>query len=197
VGSKYTWEKVAGAGVRTAALQTLTVIKEVRENPVVLALDRKSIEPQVIKAAVIPPIPREEIERAEVEVLQGDTVVQRLPVTLDETSQAVVTVPAGTLHPQAVRVAARLAVERRDNEPPRQTESVLRGELFQVLPDTPEEIRAGEEALDVAAVNRAILARLREVRDPPFQAPVLNWVPVGAAGASEPPRWRLRRPGCA
>jgi hypothetical protein len=60
--------------VRTAALGKVTIISGVKEDPVVLALDRKTTEPQQIKYRMI--LSDEEVRTSELEIVAGETVLR-------------------------------------------------------------------------------------------------------------------------
>jgi hypothetical protein len=169
-------------GVRVAALGNMTFIKSVKEDPVILAFDRKSIEPQRIKYRAI--FPRDEIRKAEIEILKADAanpegvVAKREPVTIGEDGTGEYTLRDGFEHTLGKIVKARLAINRdiSDAEQPPMTERVLHGDRFELGHDEAFAMAADEEVV-LSAVNEAIQARFnRENQDEvPYEPPVLVW----------------------
>ena len=168
-------------GVRTAALDNLTVIDAVTENPVIVALNHRSVEPQTIKFRVIPGTL--EVVSSALEITRNDSVVQTIPVTLDATGRGTTTLPVGFEYPQGAVTRARLVVNRDEAVRPQPTERTLKAEMFAVVPPGPAIVQVGGEPLDVIAVNKAIGARLGKPRDPPYTPPVLSWTSIGAPNA--------------
>jgi hypothetical protein len=161
-------------GVRTAALGKITVINKITENPVILALDRTSIEPQQVSARTIPVLDSREIRSAELEVLRDDTVIQTIPITLDATTSAgTATIPAGITHNQNARMLTRLVVNRDDDEAPTPSAGRLRSDQFTILPETSEVVEIAAEEFGVSAYSRAAQERLG--RDVPGSAPPLRF----------------------
>jgi len=174
-------------GVRTTTLGQVTVISRVTENPVIVAIDRRSTEPQLIEYRVIPPPTAGAIKSAELEIVRNGGVVQTFPVALDDAGRGRTTLPVGTLYPAATTVQARLVVNRDEPEAPRVFARRLEGEPFVILPDEPLAISTDEEPLDVAAVNQAVIRRLHESRETPYQAPTLTFRITAASGATVTP----------
>jgi hypothetical protein len=161
--------------VRTAALGYMTVISEVKEDPVVLSADRKSIEPRTIKYRAI--YPNEDIHSSELEILRNDTPISTLQAPLDEKNTGQLTIPAGIAQPLGSTLKARLIVNRNqpEDQQPTPKARVLRGETFTIdSPDAePDVTRIGEEPMPVVATNSALGKRL--VRDPNTPLPTLLW----------------------
>jgi hypothetical protein len=138
----------------------MTVISDVVESPVIVALDRKSIEPQTRKYRAI--FARDEIKTSELEILRNDAVQQTIPVELDNHGQGEFALPEGTEYPVGARVEARLVVNRGDPERPRATERLLASEQFEVFPQEPVEWSYVDDLLDVAAFSAALAERLQD-----------------------------------
>jgi hypothetical protein len=175
-------------GLHATLLGKSTVITKVTESPVMLALDRKTIEPQTLRYKSIP-LP-EDVTSAEVELLWNDTVFQRLPAQLDAAGQGQVTVNAGFMHPSGQTVRARLVVKTSSGDDPTPLAKALASEPFVLLPDGSPEDEEDVVSTDlddfypVTATNRAILKRMGEDRDPPYKAPITFWRAIEPQPAS-------------
>lgn len=165
-------------GVNTATLTPMTVITDVVESPVIVTLDRKSIEPQTIKYRAI--FPREDIKTSELEILRNGAVQQTIAVELDDHGQGEFTLPEGTEYPAGARVEVRLVVNRGEPERPRPSERVLPSEQFEVFPQEPLEWSYVDDPLDVASISTALIGRLQEERDTPVPPLNLHWHAEGA-----------------
>src|SRR5262249_42513521 len=83
-------------GVKTATLGKITIISDINANPVVVALDGNSIEPQVVRYRSIP-MPGV-LQTSELEVLRNGQAYKTLPAPLDSRGEGQLTLPVGTLY---------------------------------------------------------------------------------------------------
>jgi hypothetical protein len=162
-------------GVRTAALGRITIISGVKENPVLIALNRKSIEPQLLKYAVIPN--DTEVNTSELEVLRGGAVFKTIVVQLVG-GRGQTTLPEGFDYPEGVTTTARLVVNRAEEPKPTPMARTLRVEAFEVLPTEPTTLAVLHD-VDVAGVSQSVLERLGRGSS----APTLSWAITGGTGA--------------
>lgn len=167
------------SGVRTAALQSVSLITSVREDPVLLALDRTSLESQELSYRLIGV---DEGASAELEVLRDGELVKRLAAPVDATGRGTRTLTAGIQYSASRMLTARVVVAAAAGAV-RPGERVLRGEGFEVEPLEGATLSADEDTFGAAASNRALTARLQ--RDADSRPPVLSWA-VTSGGTSVP-----------
>jgi len=161
-------------GVRTAALGYLTYIPTVREDPVILALDRKSIEKQTMGYRAI--FPLEEIETSELEIVKGQTLVYVVQAPLDEAGKGEIELPEGIQHPPAgSSLSARLVVNRDkpDVQKPRAMPRALKTDAFMLDPSEPSRVSVDDDPFEIGGLSRALLSRLQ--RDPGYRPLSLTW----------------------
>jgi hypothetical protein len=166
-------------GVRTAALGRLTYVSSVKEEPVILALDRKSIEKQTITYRAL--FPREDVQTSELAVMNGQTAVRVVPAPLDDNGRGQVVLPEGLQHPSAGSyLTARLVVNRELPDEPPATARALRTDTFTLEPSEPSRTSTDDDQLDIGAMSQALLSRLR--RDLSYQPLPLSWSLGGSPG---------------
>lgn len=169
-------------GVRTAALDTMTVINSAP--PVVVDVDGLSIEPQPIKFRAI--FPRDQVETAEIEITDNGNLVKTIPVTLDAEGSGETALPENTKHSP---LKARLIVNREkaaSQRPAFVAERFLRAHSFKIDPagSATFDIATDDDPLLLTAVNPALQKRLAEGRrrGEAVTFPELSWVVTGPAG---------------
>jgi hypothetical protein len=166
-------------GVRTAALGRLTYVASVKEEPVILALDRRSIEKQTIGYRAL--FPREEIETSELEISDGKAPVRVVPAPLDENSKGEIELPEGIQHPPAGSyLTARLVVNRQKPDEPLAMARALRNDSFKLEPSEPSRMSTDDDPLDIGGLSQALLSRLR--KDPGYRPLPLSWALAGSPG---------------
>lgn len=173
-------------GVKTAALEHATFIK--KAPAVMVDVDGKSIEPQPIRYKAIFPV--DQVETAEVEILDQGVVRQRLEAALDGNGEGEVALPEGTSHST---LRARLVINRDklDAVRPRATERLLRAGSFLVEPEgtSPIDLEADADPLVITATNEALQERLAEATQERknIALPIFSWVVEGSGGATVDP----------
>ena len=163
-------------GVNTAALGHITVVTNVVESPVIVALDRTSIEPQTLTYRAI--YPREDVTTSEMEILRDGVVHETFSVELNDRGEGEFTIPEGTEYPTGIRVEARLVVNRDEAERPTPTARLLPTDQFELFPQEDLAWSYVDEPLDVAALSDAAIERSQNESGP---APLLlHWIAVGS-----------------
>ncbi len=167
-------------GVKTAALAHITLITSVREDPVLLAANRKSIEPQTVAyKAIFPPA---QIETSELEIVKvteaAESVIRRFTVSVDGDGKGSYTIPAEIDHAAGSVIKARLAINRqKESDKPPMAPRVLYGEAFDLEPKGPETVAINGEGIEFAATNGTLADRLE--KDPDAPVPAFTWAGRG------------------